>query len=76
MAKYSKGNGHHCFWLKKNGKAIANFDNESDVDAILELERQNAELLRRINNASEALNSESEDCVYDALCHLSGKDYV
>lgn len=37
MAKYSKGNGHHCFWLKKNGKAIANFDNESDVDEIIEM---------------------------------------
>jgi len=33
---YSKTQGHHCWWLNKNGKALANFDNEKEVDAIIE----------------------------------------
>lgn len=41
---YSKTNGHHCFWLKKGGKSLANFDNESDVDDIINLEARNAAL--------------------------------
>ena len=32
---YTKTEGHHCWWLNKNGKAVANFDNESDVDEII-----------------------------------------
>jgi hypothetical protein len=37
---YGKTNGHHCFWLTINGKPVANFDNESDVDGILSLENK------------------------------------
>jgi len=36
--KYGKTSGHHCFWLTINGKEVANFDKESDVDAIIELQ--------------------------------------
>ena len=32
---YSKTLGHHCWWLNKDGDALANFDNESSVDAII-----------------------------------------
>jgi hypothetical protein len=39
---YSKTQGHHCWWLNKDGKAIANFDSESDVDAIITLEETHA----------------------------------
>jgi len=38
MAKYGKTQGHHCWWLTVNGKEIANFDNESDVDEIIALD--------------------------------------
>ncbi len=34
---YSKTQGHHCTWLNKDGKALANFDKESDVDDIIAL---------------------------------------
>ena len=35
---YSKTQGHHCWWLNKDGKALANFDNESDVDDIIQMQ--------------------------------------
>lgn len=41
IPKYSKTTGHHCWWLNVDGKAVANFDNESDVDAIIALETGN-----------------------------------
>ena len=34
---YSKTEGHHCWWLNKDGKALANFDDEGDVDDIITL---------------------------------------
>ena len=36
---YTKTEGHHCWWLNKNGKALANFDNESDVDEIIKVHK-------------------------------------
>ena len=38
MARYTKTQGHHCWWLNKDGKALTNFDNEKDVDDIIRLE--------------------------------------
>jgi hypothetical protein len=38
MAKFSKTRGHHCWWLNMDGRPLANFDNESDVDEIIKLE--------------------------------------
>ena len=32
---YTKKQGHHCWWLAKNGKSLANFDNECDVDDLI-----------------------------------------
>ncbi|WP_019615500.1 hypothetical protein [Psychromonas ossibalaenae] len=40
MPKYGKTRGHHCWWLTIDGESAANFDNESDVDAIVELDSQ------------------------------------
>ena len=34
---YEKGQGHHCWWLKRNGIEIANFDNELHVDEIVSM---------------------------------------
>lgn len=42
---YSKTEGHHCWWLNKDGKPLANFDNESDVDAIINLEKTHARVI-------------------------------
>jgi len=35
MAKYGKIQGHHCWWLTKDGQSLANFDDEKEVDAII-----------------------------------------
>ena len=37
MSKYSKTRGHHCWWLNIDGEATANFNNESDVDGIIDM---------------------------------------
>ncbi len=34
---YTKTQGHHCWWLNKNGKALANFDDEREVDEIIRM---------------------------------------
>ncbi len=36
---YTKTQGHHCWWLNKNGKALANFDNEREVDEIIKMQK-------------------------------------
>ncbi len=38
---YTKTRGHHCWWLNKNSKALANFDDEKEVDAIIEMQDSN-----------------------------------
>lgn len=47
MAEYSKTQGHHCWWLTKNGKSLANFDDEKEVDAIINIENQQIELAKK-----------------------------
>lgn len=42
---YSKTQGHHCWWLNKDGKALANFDSESEVDAIINLEKRHSAVI-------------------------------
>lgn len=49
---YSKTEGHHCWWLNKDGKALANFDNESDVDEIIFL----AEKVALISELKQEIN--------------------
>lgn len=53
MAKYGKKRGHHCWWLTIDGKSVANFDNESDVDGIIDTEVERNKLKEAINQASE-----------------------
>lgn len=48
MAKYGKVQGHHCFWLTKDGKSLANFDDESEVDAIINMQNQQVELAKKL----------------------------
>lgn len=50
--KYSKTRGCYCWWLKVDGKSVASFDDESDVDDIIKME---AELMneKRLNYALE-----------------------
>ncbi|PCI58864.1 MAG: hypothetical protein COB35_12665 [Gammaproteobacteria bacterium] len=38
MTNYGKTQGHHCWWLTKDGKSLANFDDEKEVDAIIALQ--------------------------------------
>ena len=47
MAKYGKTQGHHCWSLTKNGKSLANFDDEKEVDSIINMENQNIELAKK-----------------------------
>ena len=42
---YSKTEGHHCWWLNKDGKALAHFDNESDVDDIIKMEQAHSRVI-------------------------------
>jgi len=39
MKTYTKGNGHHSYWLLKNGEAIGHFEPESEkeLDRIVEV---------------------------------------
>tara|TARA_R100001086_G_scaffold84845_1_gene41462 strand:- start:10 stop:255 length:246 start_codon:yes stop_codon:yes gene_type:complete len=71
MARYGKIKGDNCFFLTKNGREVAIFDNENDVDSIIDMEnnilRNVASLLKgrrylmetkRGNlNAKDALNA-------------------
>jgi|GEM_PF-3574574 len=38
MAKYGKTQGYHCWWLTVDGKEVANFSDEKQVDDIVKLE--------------------------------------
>ena len=51
--KYTKTEGKHCWWLNSNGKAIASFDNEQDVDEIIKMEEE-------LDSANETLSCLSE----------------
>lgn len=53
---YSKTQGHHCWWLNKNGKSLANFDDEKEVDAIIEMQSKIAELERDLLDYKEQVN--------------------
>ena len=35
---YGKERGHHCWWLTKDGKSLAHFDKEEEVDAIIDMQ--------------------------------------
>ena len=45
---YTKTEGHHCWWLNKDGKALANFDKESDVDEIITLQEVEVDIRKNI----------------------------
>ena len=52
--KYGKIEGHHCWWLTVNGKSLANFDRESDVDAIIKQQTESNELKAMVNALRDA----------------------
>ena len=49
---YSKTEGHHCWWLNKDGKALANFDDEKEVDAIITLFEVEVDLRATLKTAN------------------------
>ncbi|WP_339140553.1 hypothetical protein [Pseudoalteromonas galatheae] len=51
--KYGKVQGHHCWWLTINGKSVANFDNEFDVDGIIATEVELNQSRASITQVSE-----------------------
>jgi hypothetical protein len=51
MAVYGKKQGHHCYWLTKDGESLANFDKESEVDAII---RMQDDLQNAVNERNQA----------------------
>lgn len=80
MAKYGKAEGHHCWWLTIDGKSVANFDDEKEVDSLIKLEAENADLEKWVNNALEALEAvkasgaiHAEDVLGMIELGLSGK---
>tara|TARA_R110002012_G_scaffold320171_1_gene542646 strand:- start:292 stop:579 length:288 start_codon:yes stop_codon:yes gene_type:complete len=45
--KYGKTQGHHCWWLTINGKSVANFDDEKEVDAIIKMQVNHIEIAKK-----------------------------
>jgi hypothetical protein len=52
---YTKTRGHHCWWLRKDNKEIANFDenNEHVIDDILKMQEVNADMYKYIERISQ-----------------------
>lgn len=57
MAKYGKVQGHHCWWLTVDGKEVANFSDEKQVDDIVKLELEKVTAEKWADNALEALDA-------------------
>jgi hypothetical protein len=38
--RYGKVRGHHCWWLTINGRSAASFDDEKDINKIINLEKE------------------------------------
>ena len=57
MAKYGKVQGHHCWWLTVDGKEVANFSDEKQVDDIVNLELEKIAAEKWADNALEALEA-------------------
>jgi len=55
--EYTKTRGSHCWWLNIGGKAVANFDIESDVDEIIALKKFDSVVRDQIDSY---MNAESE----------------
>lgn len=51
MAEYGKMQGHHCWWLTRDGKELANFDNEEEVDRIINMEAGRRDIAMCLENA-------------------------
>jgi hypothetical protein len=48
---YGKMKGHHCWWLTRDGKELANFDNEEEVDRIINMEAGRRDVATCLENA-------------------------
>ena len=57
---YTKTEGHHCWWLNKDGKALANFDNEKDVDDIIKMQTTIVEQLSEIEDLGYEMMERAE----------------
>ncbi len=80
MAKYGKVQGHHCWWLTVDGKEVANFSDEKQVDDIVKLELEKVTAEKWADNALEALDAvkasgiiNQEDVMEMVELGLSGK---
>jgi hypothetical protein len=59
---YTKTQGHHCWWLiNKDAKALAGFDNESDVDDILKMQEVNADMYKMLDEISAWASFKPDD---------------
>ena len=52
---YGKVTGHHCFWLTINGKSVAHFDDEADVDAIIKLDADLKSTTAKLSDTEKSL---------------------
>ena len=57
MAKYGKTQGHHCWWLTVDGKEVASFSDEKQVDDIVKLESEKVAAEKWADYALEALDA-------------------
>jgi len=53
LKEYGKTTGHHCWWLTINGKSVANFDDESDVDGIIEMSKELEQTAIKLNECEQ-----------------------
>ena len=59
---YTKIQGHHCWWLAKNGKSLANFDSESDVDDIINAHDRSQERIKDLEDQLVGARNKNISC--------------
>jgi len=57
--KFTKTRGHHCWWLRKDGKEISNFDENQEhvLDDILKMQEVNANMYEMLDRCKGTFNA-------------------
>lgn len=73
MTKYGKTKGHHCWWLTKDGRSLAPFDEEEDVDQIINMEAARVVdgLVKRLEQYTSVVEK-----LQAQYMHLTGRRFI
>lgn len=63
--KFTKTQGHHCWWLNIHGESVANFNHERDVDELV----RSGNMMPKLY--SMLVHLVKHDCISD--CSLSSE---